>query len=312
VELRELRAFAAVAAELHFGRAAARLHLGTPTLSELIRRLERELGAPLFTRTTRRVSLTAAGEELLTWAKTILDDVRSAEAAVQRVAAGEAGTVRLGMTPPVAPVLAPHLIHAFSEQAPAVDVVTQRMWLTRLTAALTSDEIDVAITCGLVPEREGIANEVFCAEPLLVGLRPEHRLAGRPSVALADLADDVLGATSPDLFPAWALCQQQALEGAGIAPRTVPLSDADLGGARWAEQANVDWILLIASLTGAHTDTEIRPVEPVQVVPYTLLWTPTRATSNAVARFVNAALSTPPPSGWHTQPGHHAHITTSA
>ena len=83
MEVRELEAFVAVAAERHFGRAATRLHLGTPSLSELVRRLERELGTPLFTRTTRRVALTSAGEELLARAETILDEVSSAKAAVQ-------------------------------------------------------------------------------------------------------------------------------------------------------------------------------------------------------------------------------------
>ena len=98
-----------MATELHFGRAAERLHLAAPTLSELIRRLERELGTPLFTRTTRRVALTSAGSELLTRSKSILDEIAAADAAVRRVAGGEAGTVQLGITPPVAPVLAPHL-----------------------------------------------------------------------------------------------------------------------------------------------------------------------------------------------------------
>ena len=102
VELRQLEAFVAVATELHFGRAAERLHMAAPTLSELIRRLERELGTPLLTRTTRRVAMTSAGAELLARAKVILDEVAAADAAVRRVAAGEAGTVRLGITTPVA------------------------------------------------------------------------------------------------------------------------------------------------------------------------------------------------------------------
>ena len=103
VELRQLEAFVAVASELHFGRASERLRLAPPTLSELIRRLERELGTPLFTRTTRRVALTSAGTELLARSKVILEEVAAARAAVSRIAEGEAGTVRLGITPPVAP-----------------------------------------------------------------------------------------------------------------------------------------------------------------------------------------------------------------
>ena len=116
--MRQLEAFVAVATELHFGRAAERLHIAAPTLSELIRRLERELGAPLFTRTTRQVALTSAGAELLTRSKAILDAAAAPTAAIRRVADGEEGTVRLGITPPAAPVLAPHLINLFLPPKP--------------------------------------------------------------------------------------------------------------------------------------------------------------------------------------------------
>lgn len=227
MELRQLEAFVAVAAELHFGRAARQLHIGQPTLSELIRRLERELGTPLFTRTTRRVTLTGAGSELLGRAKVILDDLSAASAAVRRIAAGEAGTVRVGIAPPVAPVLGPYLRDALAAQAPDIVLDMQRMWLPPLMSAIANGTID-AITIGLIPDPDGITGEVFCAEPLLVGLRPDHRLAGRDSVALADLAHDVLGAPSGVLFPAWALSQQQALSAAQLSPPTAVLDATDL------------------------------------------------------------------------------------
>lgn len=307
VELRQLEAFVAVATELHFGRAADRLHMAAPTLSELIRRLERELGTPLLTRTTRRVALTGAGAELLGRAKVILDEVAGADAAVRRVAAGEAGTVRLGITPPAAPVLAPHLISQFAAEAPHVTVAPQRMWLPAMADALTGGRIDVAITCGLPPASRGIASEVFCAEPLLVGLRPGHRLAGQDTVALADLAHEALGATPADLFPAWALSQRQALESAGVSPPAVDLADAELAATRWADQRDVAWILLIGSLAEAHAATVIRPVEPALLVPFTLQWNPGRAHTTAVARFVHAALTAELPPGWFTQPAHLRH-----
>jgi DNA-binding transcriptional LysR family regulator len=307
VELRQMEAFVAVATELHFGRAADRLHMAAPTLSELIRRLERELGTPLFTRTTRRVAITSAGEELLARSKVILGEVTAAGAAVRRVAGGEAGTVRLGVTPPAAPVLAPHLISLFAAKAPLVSVQVQRMWLLTLADRLIVGDIDVALTCGLIPEPAGVAAEVFCAEPLLVGLRPGHRLADRDTIALSDLADDVLGTAPAALFPAWALAQRQALDAAGIAPPTVELTDTDLAAARWADQPRVDWILLIGSLIAAHTQTVIRPVKPRHLVPFTLQWNPGQAFTAAVARFVHAALTADPPPGWHTQPSHLHH-----
>jgi DNA-binding transcriptional LysR family regulator len=296
MELRQLEAFVAVATELHFGRAAERLHIAAPTLSELIRRLERELGTPLFTRTTRQVAITSAGAELLARSKVILDQVAAAKAAVRRVTGGEAGTVRLGITPPAAPVLAPHLISLFAAEAPQVTVELQRMWLPELLGAVVTGDIDVALTCGPVPEPARIATEVFCAEPLLVGLRPDHRLASRDTIALSELAHEVLGIAPEALFPAWVLAQRQALDTAGIAPPTIELADTDLAAIRWADQPNIDWILLIPSLAAAR-----------QLVPFTLQWNPSRAHTMAVARFVHCALAADLPPGWHTQPDHLHH-----
>lgn len=304
MELRQLEAFVAVAAELHFGRAAARLHVGQPTLSESIRRLERELGAPLFARTTRRVALTSAGEELLTRATLILAEVAAATAGVRRVAAGDGGSVRLGITPPVAPVLAPHLQAGAAQALPGVDLDVRRLWLPALAAGVAEGTIDVALTCGLVPEVPGVVREVFCAEPLLVGLRPGHRLAARDAVALDELAEAVLGAPDPDLFPAWALSQEQALRAAGAGPPTVRLEASDVAASDWTEQDGVEWVLLLGSLSGAHHGTVVRPVEPAQVVPYTLQWNPDRAQTAAVATFVYFAVGSPVPDGWVTQPGH--------
>jgi DNA-binding transcriptional LysR family regulator len=172
VELRQLEAFVAVATELHFSR------------------------------TTRRVALTEAGAELLAWSKTIFDDIAAATAAVSRVASGEAETVRVGITPPAAHVLAPHLRGVFAAQAPQVTVSMQPMWLPALSRAVAAGDIDVAITCGIIPEPAGVIGEVFAAEPLLARLRPGHRLAGRASVSMAELAQDVLGRPRESLFPA--------------------------------------------------------------------------------------------------------------
>jgi hypothetical protein len=176
-----------------------------------------------------------------------------------------------------------------------------------MTDALISGRIDVAITCGLIPAPEGVANEVFCAEPLLVGLRPGHRLAGQDAIALQDLAHDVLGATPADLFPAWALSQRQALDTAGISPPSIDLTDTELAATRWADQRDIAWILLIPSLGAAHAATVIRPVEPAQLVPFTLQWNPSRAHTTAVARFVHAVLTAELPAGWRTQPDHLHH-----
>ena len=307
VELRQLEALVAVARELHFGRAADTLHLGQPTLSETIRRLEREVGAPLFTRTSRRVALTGAGRELLPRAVAVLADVASAVAAVRRVAGGHTGTVRLGVTPPAAPVLVPHLLEVFAAQAPEVAVEVQRLWLPALTVALADGIVDVGLTCGHLPEPDGFVSTVFCGEVLEVGLRRTHPLAGAASVDLRELADEVLGVTDSALFPAWTLSQQHALLVAGVDPPTVTLAATDLAARHWADQAEVDLVLLMPSLSAMHDTTAVVPVTPAQLVPFTLQWCPDRAETAAVERFVDVVLSSPLPPGWHMLPGHRSH-----
>lgn len=311
MELRQLEAFVALATDLHFGRAADRMHMAAPSLSELIHRLEIELGTPLFVRTTRRVVMTPAGAELLPRARSILEELKAARSAVRQVAGGESGTVRLGITPPVAPILAPYLIGAFGAKAPKVAVELHRMWLPNLIAALSSDEIDVGITSGMFSVPTGISTAVFCAERLLVGLRPGHHLASSESVALADLADEVLGLPPEALFPAWVISQRQALESAGVAPKVVELRDTDLAAARWLDQADVDWILLISSLAVEHRNTVVKPIEPLQLVPFRLLWNLQKADHSAIAPFVQSALTVDPPPGWFTQSGHFRHRPVS-
>jgi DNA-binding transcriptional LysR family regulator len=307
MELRQLEAFVAVATELHFGRAAERLHIAQPTLSELIRRLEREVGTPLLTRTTRRVAVTGAGAELLGRAKVILDDVAAATAAVRRVAHGDAGTVQLGITPPIAPVLAPHLADALSIQAPEVDLVTRRMWAPDLARAIADGTVDVAITCGRVTDPPGVVGETFCAEPLFVVLREDHRLAGRDSVELAELSRDRLGMPSDALFPAWASAQRQALDDAAVEPPEIELAATDLAATGWTAQPEIDWIITTAALAGAGPGTALKPLSPLTLMPHKLQWNPDRAQTAAVARFVHLALTTDVPAGWHTLPAHLRH-----
>ena len=303
MELRQLEAFVAVATELHFGRAAEKLLIGQPTLSDMVRRLEREFGTALLTRTTRRVALTPAGEELLARAKVLLDEVAATKAAVRRIAGGESGAVRLAITPPVAPTLAPHLRAAARTALPDVAVDVQRMWLPDVVRALADGAVDVALTCGRMPDTAGVVNAVFCSEALLVGLRPDHPLAERDGVALSDLAQCPLGLPSGSLFPNWALAQRQALDEVGLSPPLVELDATDLSSSGWTTQREATWVFLVASL-GLPPDTVVLPTIPPVRMPYTLQWSPERAQTAAVGRFVKLALTTGVPSGWRIEPGH--------
>lgn len=298
MELRQLEAFAVLADELHFGRAAARLNLGQPTLSDLVRRLERELGTPLFVRTTRRVALTEAGRVLLDHSRTVLSGVAEARAAVAAVGAGETGLVRLGFTPPVAPVLAPHLVAGFGAAAPGVRLEQAQLWLPTLQHALAERAVDVAVTCGVFEATPDTETELFAAEPLLVGLRPEHRLAFEKSVDLQELSEERLGMTEPSLFPAWTYGQRHALETAGVAPPTVQLTRTDLNAAGWLDQREVGWVLLTPSLTRGHTGDVILSVHPALHLEFVVQWRSTPVPSPAVARLVRHVLEAPLPTGW--------------
>lgn len=298
VELRQLEAFVAVASELHFGRAAEKLHMGQPTLSDLVRRLEREMGTPLLVRTTRRVALTSAGTELRQRAEVILGDVTEATAAVRQWADGDIGTVRLGMTPPIAPALPGFLVAALGHEAPGVDLVMRRMWLNDLASALTSGDLDLAMTCGPVPSDVGVVSEMLCGERFYVGLRADHRLAGGDSVNPLDLASETLGMHSESLFPTWVLAQKHALRAAGVEPVVVELADTDLSAWKWLTQPDVDWILTTESAAIPATDAVILPVAPLRIAPTMLHWLPGREPDMAVKRFVRLALSSALPAGF--------------
>ena len=304
MEFRQLEAFVAVATELHFGRAADKLGMAQPTLSELVRRLEREMGTSLLARTTRRVALTGAGSELLERAQAIIDSASDAILAVRRVANDEAGTVRLGVIPTVAPVLAPHVVDALRRHAPDITLDMRRLWPPDLLHAIADGTVDVAINCGSIVDPPGVVGEVFCGEGVVVALRNSHPLAERDSVSWTELAREPFGIPSASLFPDWSAAQQRVLDQAGICPPIVELDATDLAAADWPRQSRVDWIMSSAGLIGANEGVRVLPVSPTGLLLYKLQWNPSRPQTSAAARFVQLVLTVAVPPDWVTQPGH--------
>lgn len=294
----------AVATELHFGRAADKLRVSQPTLSELVRRLEREIGTPLFARTTRRVALTSAGAELVDRGHAIVKDVSSAIAAVRRVANGEAETVRVGIAPNVVPVLAPHIANAQQRHAPDITLDMRRMWPPDLLQAVVGGSVDVAINCGYASDPPGVVSEVFCGECVLVALRSTHPLADRDTVGWTELAGESFGIPSASLFPEWSLAQQRVLEKAGIFPPTVELETTDVAATGWPGQSDVDWVMTGAALNGRDEEVKVLPASPTELLLYKLQWKAARTLTSAAARFVRLALTVDVPPGWTSQPGH--------
>ena len=190
MELRHLRYFRAVAEEKHFGRAAARLHMAQPPLSQQIRQLEAELGVTLLSRTTRRVDLTPAGEAYLVRVRTILQAVDAAGDEAKRIGSGLEGRLVIGCVGSATYSLLPALARALREQLPGVDFAFQGEMLTAdQIAALRDGSIDLALTrpLGDPAEHADLAVRILREEKYIVALPEDHQLAARSRVRVADL-----------------------------------------------------------------------------------------------------------------------------
>jgi DNA-binding transcriptional LysR family regulator len=190
MELRHLECFVAVAEEANFSRAAARLHVVQSAVSATIKSLERELGAPLLDRNSKRVLLTDAGAALLPGARAALDAAQAAADAVAEVRGGLRGTLRLGTMTSVSLIDLPALLGAFHQQHPGVLVRTTAApsGTQGLVDALLERRLDVAFVSWPGPPPAGIALTDLTSSVLDLAVPAAHPLAGRGSVRIAELA----------------------------------------------------------------------------------------------------------------------------
>ena len=182
LELRHLRYFVAVAEELHFGRAARRLHLAQPPLSQQIRRLEAILGHPLFVRTSRSVQLTAAGESLLTRARRTLQNVGHDVAEVRSIGRGEAGALHVGFVPSAMFTNLPAILRSYRAAYPLVQLHLHESFTTQVIAGLESGTLDVGIFRD-GDEAKTLAVTTLCCEPYVAVLPATHARARQKSIA---------------------------------------------------------------------------------------------------------------------------------
>ncbi len=186
LELNQLRCFAAVAEELHFGRAAIRLHMTQPPLSRQVQLLEQRLGVTLFDRTSRSVRLSSAGRSFLADARQILRLAESATLAVRRAARGESGSVTIGFTAASGYGVMPGMIAQCRARVPDVEISLREMVTMEQIEALTAGVLDLALL------RPHAALEQFDSmrlirEPLVAALPASHPLArGRRDPAISD------------------------------------------------------------------------------------------------------------------------------
>lgn len=220
--LRELECFIAVAEELSFTRAAQRLRLAQPPLSRHVRALEEKLGAALFDRTRKKVTLTAVGAHFYEETRTVLPQLLHAGESARRFASGAAARLRLGF---VSAVLSPELmdvLRTFRERHPDVQLLVQDHPPAEQLEALRRGTLDGGFV-GLLPTERtpGIQFVPWRREPLLAFVPFGHALAKRRQIDLRELAGESLVAISREAAPAFNVFVREICGRAGFRPRIV-------------------------------------------------------------------------------------------
>jgi LysR family transcriptional regulator, transcription activator of glutamate synthase operon len=251
MELRQLRYLVALADERHFTRAAERVRIAQPALSQQVAKLEAEVGAPLVDRTTRRVRMTDAGELLVGHARRVLAEIEDARAELEQLTGLVGGRVTIGITQTPGPLDLVRLLADFHARFPQVELAVREDLSTTLADALRADALDLAFL-SLVEEddRRKLELHELAEEPLVLALPHGHRLAGRARLRIADLREEQLiafseGATiraavrraaraagfEPRIaFETREVARMRALVTAGLGVAVLPRSDAQAPG----------------------------------------------------------------------------------
>ncbi len=191
MELRQLRYLVALADEQHFTRAAAREHIAQPALSQQIRRLEQEVGLALVERTTRRVTVTEAGQTLVARARRILSELDAANAEMQALAGVRSGHVMVGTMHTMGPVDVSHALAVFHQRHPDVELTVREQSSEELAEMLRDDVLDLAfLSVTDRMESHGLGLQQLVSEELVVVLPATHRLAGKRRLRMAELAGE--------------------------------------------------------------------------------------------------------------------------
>ncbi|WP_249011907.1 LysR substrate-binding domain-containing protein [Conexibacter sp. DBS9H8] len=202
MDLTQLRSFVAVAEELHFSRAAARLHLAQSSLSAQIRRLEAEVGGPLLQRSTRQVRLTPAGELLLGEARAILAAADGTLERVRALAHGGSASLSIASLGPVPGSLLSPLLSTFSARRPRVRIDVRALEFSQMLTALRTGRADVAFLYAPIAEADLDVTPLLC-EPRVAVLPSVHRLAGAERVSVHDLAGETFVSQPVSTPQAW-------------------------------------------------------------------------------------------------------------
>jgi LysR family transcriptional regulator, benzoate and cis,cis-muconate-responsive activator of ben and cat genes len=221
VELRHLRYAVALADELHFARAAARLHIAQPPLSQQIKALENELGVRLFDRTSRRVALTDAGAAFIAEARRTLASAEQAIEAARRAARAETGRLAVGYVSSASYELLPAVLRAFRRRAPDVLLVLEEMNSSEQSRGVLAGTLDLGFVRRPPPTDRRLAGTVVRREPIVVAVPRDHALAAARAIRLRELALEPFVIFPARPRPSWADAALDLCRGAGFEPRVV-------------------------------------------------------------------------------------------
>jgi len=220
VDLRRLRYFVALAEELHFGRAAERLGMAQPPLTQQIQKLERELGYRLFSRQSRKTALTDAGVVLLGEARRILAEMAQAIDHTRRAGRGETGQLTLGTPPSVMLTRLPSIIRKYRDRFPAVRFVLRELATSTIATDLEAGTLDIGFLreveqCGALPV------ESILRESVVAVLPAAHHLASEPRLRLRQLAKEPFVLFPPHVGASFYEKLVSFCADAGFTPRVV-------------------------------------------------------------------------------------------
>ena len=260
VELRQLQSLIAIAEERHFTRAAQRLHIAQPALSQQLRRLEAQLGLRLVERTTRTVTLTDAGHALVARARRIEAELEAARSELDDLRGLRAGTVTIGISRATRSFSLAEYLAEFSTAAPGVELVVREELNAAVTRAILDDQVDLGIITPLDDLTGlGLTARTLTSERLVAIVPAGHPLARRRRVRLVDLAHEPLVAFPPEAVIRQRLEREAALQ--GVALHTA-FEVTEVARLRSFVSAGLGVSVLPASDAAA-------PGDPVHVVPIT-------------------------------------------
>jgi DNA-binding transcriptional LysR family regulator len=220
MEFRQLRYFVAVAEELHFSRAAGRLHVAQPALSQQVVKLERELGVVLLARSRRRVSLTEAGRVFLVEARRVLAQAQGAVRAAKRAAAGEIGQLRVGYVDLATWLAFPELLRRYRSRYPDVDVTLTELHREPQREALQRGDLDVGFFTWQGRDR-GLSGAQIALDALVVAVPEGHPLSAERRIGLGALSEEPWVMFPVELRTRFVELVLESCQAEGYTPRVV-------------------------------------------------------------------------------------------